>query len=187
LVEKDSTGEYHLTEQVEVGVLQNFVGVLGFLLPRHLFFSAMFTVMLVLYPILYPPDFSTHNIVAFIFGGFTVAIFWSETYRAWRLRPLWEVLAFLTRPFRLLLSRVSSGRSRRSSSHIASRLVNSLGTLSRFRLVGRLSHHSSGRLAVFQQTGNRIGIGARGMWVPGRFGRRLCSRGFAWDPVWCSK
>ncbi len=88
LVEKDSTGEYHLTEQVEVGVLQNFVGVLGFLLPRHLFFSAMFTVMLVLYPILYPPDFSTHNIVAFIFGGFTVAIFWSETYRAWRLRPL---------------------------------------------------------------------------------------------------
>jgi len=92
LVEKDSTGEYHLTEQVEVGVLQNFVGVLGFLLPRHLFFSAMFTVMLVLYPILYPilypPDFSTHNIVAFIFGGFTVAIFWSETYRAWWLRPL---------------------------------------------------------------------------------------------------
>ncbi len=54
--------------------MQNFVGVLGFLLPRHLFFSAMFTVMLVLYPILYPPDFSTHNIVAFIFGGFTVAI-----------------------------------------------------------------------------------------------------------------
>ena len=88
LVEKDSTGEYHLAEHVEVGVLQNFVGVLGFLLPRHLFFSAMFTVMLALYPILYPPDFSTHNIVAFIFGGFTVAIFWSETYRAWRLRPL---------------------------------------------------------------------------------------------------
>ena len=84
LVEKDSTGVYHLAEQVEVGVLQNFVGVLGFLLPRHLFFSAMFTVMLVLYP----PDFSAHNIVAFIFGGFTVAIFWSETYRAWRLRPL---------------------------------------------------------------------------------------------------
>src|SRR5207237_3619660 len=92
LVEKDSRGGYHLTEQVEVGVLQNFVGVLGFLLPRHLFFSAMFTVMLVLYPllypILYPTDFSTHNIVAFIFGGFTVAIFWSETYRAWRLRPM---------------------------------------------------------------------------------------------------
>src|SRR5437667_6187444 len=88
LLGKDSTGEYHLAEQVEVGVLQNFVGVLGFLLPRHLFFSAMFTVMLVLYPILYPPDFSTHNIVAFIFGVFTVTIFWSETYRAWRLRPL---------------------------------------------------------------------------------------------------
>lgn len=88
LVEKDAIGVYHLAEQVEVGVLQNFVGVLGFLLPRQLFFSAMFTVMLVLYPVLYAPDFSVHNIVAFIFGGSTVAIFWSETYRAWRLRPL---------------------------------------------------------------------------------------------------
>jgi hypothetical protein len=88
LLEKNSTGEYHLTDQVEVGVLQNFVGVLGLLLPRHLFYSAMFTVMLVLYPILYPPDFSAHNIVALIFGGSTVWVSWSETYRAWRLRPL---------------------------------------------------------------------------------------------------
>src|SRR3989442_784787 len=31
LLEKDSTGEYHLVEQVKVGVLQNFVGVLGFM------------------------------------------------------------------------------------------------------------------------------------------------------------
>jgi len=88
LLEKDSTGEYHLVEQVRVGVLQNFVGVLGFLLPRHLFYSTMFTIMLVLYPILYPPNFSTHNIVAFIFGGSALVVSWNETYRAWRLRPL---------------------------------------------------------------------------------------------------
>ena len=87
LLEKDLTGEYHLIEQVKVGVLQNFVGVLGFLLPRYLFYSTMFTVMLVLYPIVYPPNFSIHNIMALIFGASAVAVSWSETYRAWRLKP----------------------------------------------------------------------------------------------------
>ncbi len=87
LLEKDSTGEYHLIEQVKVGVLQDFVGILGFLLPRYLFYSTMFTVMLVMYPIFYPPNFSTHNIVAFILGGSAVVVSWTETYRAWRLRP----------------------------------------------------------------------------------------------------
>lgn len=87
LLEKDSTGEYHLIEQVKVGVLQNFVGVFGFMLPRYLFYSTMFTVMLAVYPIIYRPDFSAHNIMAFILGITAVAVSWSETWRAWRLRP----------------------------------------------------------------------------------------------------
>jgi hypothetical protein len=87
LLEKDSTGEYHLIEQVKVGVLQNFVGVMGLLLPRYLFYSTMFTVMLVLYPILYRPDLSVHNIMALVFGVSAVAVSWSETWRAWRLKP----------------------------------------------------------------------------------------------------
>jgi hypothetical protein len=141
------------------------------LLPRHLFFSAMFTVMLVLYPVLYPPDFSAHNIVAFIFGGFTVAIFWSETYRA--------------RSSRLRFPWVSLGRSRRSSSHIACRLVNSLGTLSRTRLVRGLFRHSSGRLVVCLRTGSLIGIVSLYRSVLGRFYRRLGGLGSAWSPVEC--
>ncbi len=72
---------------VKVGVLQNFVGVLGFMLPRYLFYSTMFTVMLALYPIIYRPDLSTHNIMAFVFGLSAVAVSWSETWRAWKLRP----------------------------------------------------------------------------------------------------
>src|SRR6267378_4361868 len=77
----------HHLEQLKVGVLQNFVGVLGFMLPRYLFYSTMFTVMLALYPIIYPPDFSTHNIMAFVFGISAVAVSWGETWRAWRLKP----------------------------------------------------------------------------------------------------
>ena len=87
---------------------------------------------------------------------------------------------FLTRPSRLSFTWVSLGRSRRSSNHIARRLVNSLGTLSRFRLVRGLFRRSSGILGVGLRTGSRIGIEFRGMLVPGRFGRRSYNRGFAW-------
>jgi DNA-binding transcriptional ArsR family regulator len=87
LLEKDSAGEYHLIEQVKVGVLKDFVGVMGLMLPRFLFYSTMFTVMLVLYPIIYLPDFSTHNVMAFVFGISAVAVSWRETWRSWRLRP----------------------------------------------------------------------------------------------------
>ena len=87
LLEKDQTGEYRLVSQVKVGILRNFVGVLGVLLPRYLFYSTMFTAMLVLYPILYPPDFSAHNLMAFVFGISAVAVSWNETIRVWRMRP----------------------------------------------------------------------------------------------------
>jgi hypothetical protein len=87
LLAKENTGEYRVLEQVKVGVLRDFVGVFGVLLPRYLFYSTMFTVMLALYPVLYPPDFSVHNIIALIFGTCEVGFSWSETYRAWRLKP----------------------------------------------------------------------------------------------------
>jgi len=87
LLDKDATGEYRLVGLVKVGVLRNFVGVLGVLLPRYLFYSTMFTAMLVLYPIIYPPNFSAHNIMAFVFGISAVVVSWNETFRVWRMRP----------------------------------------------------------------------------------------------------
>jgi len=87
LLEKGVTGDYRLVGQVKVGVLKNFVGLLGILVPRYLFYSTMFTVMLVLYPVLYPPNFSAHNVMAFVFGGAAVGVSWTETFRVWRMRP----------------------------------------------------------------------------------------------------
>jgi predicted DNA-binding transcriptional regulator len=87
LLEKDATGEYRLVGQVKVGILQNFVGFFGVLLPRYLFYSTMFTVMLILYPILYPPNFSVHNLMAFVFGVSAVVVSWNETFRVWKMRP----------------------------------------------------------------------------------------------------
>ena len=87
LLDKDATGEYRLVGQVKVGVLQNFVGFLGVLLPRYLFYSTMFTAMLILYPIIYPPNFSAHNLMALVFGLSAVVVSWNETFRVWRMRP----------------------------------------------------------------------------------------------------
>ncbi len=87
LLEKGITGDYRLVSQVKVGVLKNFVGLLGFLLPRYFFYSTMFTVMLVLYPVLYPPNLSVHNIMAFVFGITAAGVSWNETLRVWKMRP----------------------------------------------------------------------------------------------------
>jgi len=87
LLEKGITGDYSLVGQVKVGVLKNFVGLLGILVPRYLFYSTMFTVMLVLYPVLYPPNFSAHKVMAFVFGAAAVGVSWTETLRVWRMRP----------------------------------------------------------------------------------------------------
>ena len=81
------------------------------------------------------------------------------------------------------LGRLAFGGSPRSSSHIACRLVNSLGTRSRFRLVRGLFCRSSGRLVVGLRTGSRSGIGSRDMLVHGRFDRRPGSLGSAWSQV----
>ncbi len=87
LLEKDLTGEYHLVNEVKVGVLRNFVGLFGVLLPRYLFYSTMFTAMLALYPILYAPDLSSHNVMAFVFGISGAVVSWTETVKVWRMRP----------------------------------------------------------------------------------------------------
>jgi DNA-binding transcriptional ArsR family regulator len=87
LLDKDATGEYRLVSQVKVGILQNFVGFLGILLPRYLFYSTMFTAMLILYPIVYPPNFTAHNIMAFVFGVSAVVVSWNETLKVWKMRP----------------------------------------------------------------------------------------------------
>jgi DNA-binding transcriptional ArsR family regulator len=87
LLEKDFTGEYRLVNEVRVGVLRNFVGLFGLLLPRYLFYSTMFTAMLLLYPVLFPPTLSPHNTMAFVFGVLGAAVSWTETIRVWRMRP----------------------------------------------------------------------------------------------------
>ena len=88
LLDKNPLGEYRLVGEVKVGLLRHFVRWGRIMLPRHLFYSVMFTCMIVTYLIVYPQSLSNvHNLVALIFGVVSCIIFWYETIRIHREAP----------------------------------------------------------------------------------------------------
>jgi predicted DNA-binding transcriptional regulator len=87
LLEKIPSGEYVLVNEVKVGVLGNFVNLVGLMLPRYLFYSTLFTTMLLAYVLVYPIDLSPHNLMALIFGSIASLTSWAETIRVWRNKP----------------------------------------------------------------------------------------------------
>jgi hypothetical protein len=74
-------------EEVKVEVFSDFVRVVGMMLPRYLFYSVLFTTMLVAYVVLYPLQFTPQTIMVLIFGLTSCIITWVETVRAWMRRP----------------------------------------------------------------------------------------------------
>ncbi|MDD1764709.1 MAG: ArsR family transcriptional regulator [Candidatus Methanomethyliaceae archaeon] len=87
LVEKDIGGNYVVRGEVKVEVFSDFVRVVGMMLPRYLFYSVLFTTMLVAYVLLYPLQFTPQTIMVLIFGLTGCIITWVETVRAWMRRP----------------------------------------------------------------------------------------------------
>ncbi len=84
LVKRTERGEYEVVEVVKVGMLKNFVKIGRLLMPRDAFYSVLLTTMLLVYVLLYPQNFSSHNIVALIFGLVGCIILWYETFRVWK-------------------------------------------------------------------------------------------------------
>ena len=79
-------GDYQLTREVRVGVLKQFMRLGAFMLPRYLFYAAMFTSLLVYYAVHFESN-SFHSLFALIFGVAGTAILWYETLRIWRQKP----------------------------------------------------------------------------------------------------
>ncbi|MEM2909580.1 MAG: helix-turn-helix domain-containing protein [Nitrososphaerota archaeon] len=84
LVRKTTRGEYEVAEVVKVGVLKSFVRIGRLLVPRYAFYSVLLSTMLIIYVLLYPQNFSSHNVVALIFGSVGCMILWYETFRVWK-------------------------------------------------------------------------------------------------------
>ena len=87
LAEKTETGGYRAREEVKVDVFSDYVRVIGLMLPRYLFYSVLFTTMLLSYVFLYPLSITPQTVIFLLFGVATCAVFWAETIRAWSRRP----------------------------------------------------------------------------------------------------
>lgn len=87
LVQKKATGEYIIKEEVKVGILRLFTRMGRFLVPRYLFYSVLFTTMLVIYTAICFIGHVLPNFYALMFGLIASAAFWIETVRVWRAKP----------------------------------------------------------------------------------------------------
>lgn len=84
VVEKDQYERYVLMKKVDAGILQAFVSIRGFTLPRLGFYAAFFTTIGAAY--LYA-DRSFLNLYALIGTAGGAAVFWYEALRVWRRKP----------------------------------------------------------------------------------------------------
>jgi len=87
LVEKKGTGDYVLEEEVKVGILRFFMHMGRFLVPRYLFYSVLFSTMLLGYVALCAYGQLAPSFYALAFGVVALFIFWVETLRLWRAKP----------------------------------------------------------------------------------------------------
>lgn len=88
LVEKKGTGEYVLEEEVKVGILRFFTHMGRFFVPRFLFYSVLFTTMMATYLTLSIIGQVAPSFYATVFGSIALLIFWIETLRLWRAKPV---------------------------------------------------------------------------------------------------
>jgi hypothetical protein len=86
LVQRDR-GEYTIEEVVQVGVLKQFIWVGRRALPRQLFYATFFTTALIIFLVVYPQYLTFGNLAAWLFGGAAAALFWFETWRAYKDLP----------------------------------------------------------------------------------------------------
>lgn len=88
LVKKKGTGEYVLEGEVKVGILKFFMRMGGFFVPRYFFYSVLFSTMLTAYLIMCVLGQIAPAFYAIIFGVIASVIFWVETVRLWRAKPI---------------------------------------------------------------------------------------------------
>jgi hypothetical protein len=87
LVDKSSTGEYFLVQEIDVGILRFFTRLGRFLVPRYLFYSVLLSTMLIIYLVFCGVYGLVPNLFAVIFASIACLILWLETAKLWRQRP----------------------------------------------------------------------------------------------------
>jgi DNA-binding transcriptional ArsR family regulator len=84
LVAKDEYGRYYIVKKADISILESYISILGYTVPRLIFFALFFTTLLITYTIL---NYNTLNVHAFIFALIASISFWLESIRLWIKRP----------------------------------------------------------------------------------------------------
>ena len=80
-------GDYHIVNEIKVGVLKQFVTLGGVMLPRFLFYAVLMSTMIITFLVQGRFQPTREGITALIMGLVPSVIFWYETARIWRDRP----------------------------------------------------------------------------------------------------
>jgi predicted DNA-binding transcriptional regulator len=84
IIEQDSLGNYVLAKKVDPGILQAFVNVGKFSLPRLGFYAVFFTTVAAAYVL---ADYRYLDLYALVGTVGAAAAFWFEAARLWRKKP----------------------------------------------------------------------------------------------------
>ena len=86
--DKDTSGEYFLKQQVQVGSLKSFLKVGHLILPRYLFYAVFLSTAVVVYCIEAIIQTGTVELAAVVLGAAGAGISWYECLRMWKDRVL---------------------------------------------------------------------------------------------------
>jgi len=82
----EERGDYRFLKEVKVGVLEQFIRLGTFMLPRYVFYATLFSTLL-LYFLSQLKEFHFYSVFGLTFGVLGTVIFWYETLRVWRQKP----------------------------------------------------------------------------------------------------
>lgn len=85
IVGKDEMGRFILVQKVDIAVLNAFVNVGRFALPRLGFYAALFTTLAMGLVLIGGTPLASYAVVGIAAGA--AAAFWYETWRVWKKRP----------------------------------------------------------------------------------------------------
>jgi hypothetical protein len=85
LVAKESA-EYHLIQEVKVGIFRQFVRMGDIFVPRQMVYAVAFTTLLIYY-LFQLVELNFYSIYALILAVTATVTMWFETLRAWREKP----------------------------------------------------------------------------------------------------
>jgi predicted DNA-binding transcriptional regulator len=86
---REENGEYEVMNEVKVDVMRDFLRIGTSLIPRFVFYAVFFTILAAYMGWITQVDYGGLPLAEWFtaFIAFACAIFWFETFRAWRATP----------------------------------------------------------------------------------------------------